>query len=149
MASLDLVAIRQALADQIADNTSLRVYPIIPDVPEFPCCTIESGDPYIELHQAMTGALGTLVKVNLTVSVYVAASSSWRDAQTQLDRLLSSGLTPDNCVYSAIESDRTLDGTVQDCVATSVRGLAREMIQTDNGVMAYSSSIDVEIYAYR
>lgn len=149
MPSLDLFTIRQALADQINEATGLRVYPVIPDTPEFPCCTIDAGDPYVQLHEAMTGALGTLSKINLVVNIYVSAASSWRDAQKQLDRYLSTGLNPELCVYVAIESDRTLDGNVADCVATNVRGAGREIIQTDAGVQAYTAAVDVEIYAYR
>lgn len=149
MATLDLVAVRQALADQIADATGLRVYPVVPDVPEFPCATIDPGDPYLELNGTYTGTAGTLCTVRLTISVYVSAASAWRDAQQQLDRFLSTGLAPDRCIYTAVESDRTLGGVVQTCVVTQVRGLGRELIQTDNGVMAYSAQIDVEIHAYR
>lgn len=149
MASLDLVRVREALAQQITAATGLRVYHLVPDVPEFPCCTIDAGDPYIALHEAFSGSAGTLCKINVTVNVYVSAASSWRDAQRQLERHLSTGMSPDVCVYTAIESDRTLGGTVQDCVATSVRGAGREMIQTENGVHAYTASIDVEIHAYR
>lgn len=149
MPSLDLVALRQALAEQITDATGLRVYPQVPDVPEFPCATIDPGDPYIDLNGSFSGALGTKCTVNLVVSVYVSAASAWRDAQLQLDRLLSTGLTPDRCVYAAIEADRTIGGNAQTAVVTAVRGLGRELIQTDTGVQAYTAQLDVEIHTYR
>lgn len=149
MASLDLVGIRQRLAEQIGDYTGLRVYPVVPDVPEFPCITIDPGSPYIDLNGTFAGTAGTLCTVNLAVSVYVSAASGWRDAQLQLDRLLSTGLSPDRCVYAAIESDRTLGALVQTTVVNQVNGLGREMIQTDQGVQAYTAQLDVEIHTYR
>ena len=149
MPSLDLVGIRQGLADQISDFTGLRVYPVVPDVPEFPCITIDPGSPYIDLNGTFTGTAGTLCTVNLAVSLYVSAASGWRDAQLQLDRLLSTGLTPDRCVYSAIESDRTIGGLAQTTVVQQVNGLGRELIQTDQGVQAYTAQLDVEIHTYR
>jgi len=149
MPSLDLVRIRQALADQIVDNVGIRAYAMPPDIPELPCVVIDPGDPYVALNESFSGALGTKCTVNLTVSIYVSAASGWRDAQTQLDRLLSTGLSPDRCVYAAIESDRTLGDLVASVVCLQVTGLGREMVQVDAGVMAYSAQIDVEIHTYR
>ena len=149
MASLDLVALRQALADQITAATNLRVYAQVPDVPEFPCATVDPGDPYIDLNGTFSGTAGTKCTVNLVVTVYVSAASAWRDAQNQLDRLLSSGLTPDRCIYAAIEADRTIGGNAQAAVVTQVRSVGRELIQTEQGVQAYSAQMDVEIHTYR
>lgn len=149
MPSLDLTLIRQTLADQIQSYATIRCYPYPPDVPELPCVVIDPGEPYIDLLGSMSGTLGTKCTVNLTVSIYVSAVSGWRDAQQQLDRLLSSGLNPDRSVYGAIESDRTLDGTVPTVVVRQVNGLGREMVQVDAGVQAYSAQLDVEIHTYR
>jgi len=149
MASLNLVALRQGLADQITDVTGIRCYPVVPDVPEFPCITIDPGNPYIDLNGSFSGVNGTKCTVNLSVSIYVSAASGWRDAQLQLDRLLSSGLTPDRCIYAAIEADRTIGGLVASTVVNQVNGLGRELIQTDQGVQAYTAQLDVEIHTYR
>lgn len=149
MASLDLVRIRQALAEQITQTAGIRAYPVPPDVPELPCVVIDPGEPYISLNEAFVGTSGTKCTVNLTVSIYVSASSGWRDAQLALDRLLSTGLSPDRSVYGAIETDRSLGGIVQTTVCQQVSGLGREMVQVDAGVQAYSAQIDVEIHTYR
>lgn len=149
MASLDLARIRQAVADQIMQAAGIRAYAVVPDTPELPCVVIDPGEPYIALNESFAGTLGTKCTVNLTINLYVSASSGWRDAQAQLDRLLSTGLSPDRSVYGALESDRTLGGVVQTLVCQQVSGLGRDMVQVDAGVQAYSAQIDVELHTYR
>lgn len=149
MASLDLARIRQAVADQVQETSGIRAYALVPDAPELPCVVVDPGEPYIALNESFSGTAGTKCTVNLTVNVYVSAASGWRDAQSQLDRLLSTGLSPDRSVYGALEADRTLGGVVQSLVCQQVTGLGRDMVQVDAGVQAYTAAVDVEIHTYR
>lgn len=117
--SLNLTAIREALADQIQAGISEEISCFPYNTPKTgTCIVIREPDQYVGYHETF-GANG-IADVQLIVDLVVSAMSE--DAQRLLDEMRSSGLGMTNSVIDAIEADKTLNGTVSDCIVRSSTG---------------------------
>ena len=113
---MDLDAIHRALAAQIDayldDDWNVAPYPFAGE--DFDRIEVWPGSPYVG-YFATFGANGR-ADVLLEVRVEVVGN----DAETvfkKITRALSAGSAHGSSVVDAVMSDRTLDGTVEDCKA--------------------------------
>lgn len=124
--SLILDDVSSALADAIRSGVrrDVTVYPNDPGLLQYPCVIINPDDPYVVFHGTM-GRWGQC-DINYTVDVHVVADRL--SAQAALDDFCSAGPLAESSIFSAIERldpatnslDRTLGGTVDDCVVKRV-----------------------------
>lgn len=92
---MDLVAIREALADAISSGVGqvVNVYPYMPSDPTFPCIVITAANDYVIPTESFDPA------VSINYDLLTAATARPEDAQRFLD-----GLVPP--LTEAIEGDR-------------------------------------------
>lgn len=102
---MDLVALRQAVAERIKIATGLRTYAYAPDAFDAPCAIVYPGNDYVDNYHVTSGANGQ-VSINLIV-VLMLSKSTDRAAQNKIDDYVS-GL-----IQEAIEQVSTApDGSV-------------------------------------
>lgn len=97
-------AVRDGLVTNLQTIANLRCYDTIPDAVTPPCCVIGNLDLTFDIDNARG-----LDQANLDILVIVQRMSE-RAGQNKLDTFLSG--TGANSIKTAIESDRTLGGTV-------------------------------------
>jgi hypothetical protein len=105
--------IRDGIAENIATITGLRTTTTIPDNPQPPVAIIQPSS--INYDRAFARGLD---EYNFVVTVIVGRASE-RQAQRLLD--LYCGGTGSSSVKTAIESNRTLSGLIQDLRVTTMR----------------------------
>ena len=142
---MDLRAIREALAQQIADELSrpTTVYAQDPGATrQPPCIVIEPGEPYAEYHTTYGNAL---VEVRLEVTVHVVSSDAI-SARVALGDYLSD-VSPSS-VRAAIEAGRP--------ASSYLGGLADEIVCYRShkptpapDTNALTATFDVTVYARR
>lgn len=117
--SLNLTAIREALADQIQGGISEEISCFPYNTPKTgTCVVIREPDQYVGYYE--TFGTDGLADVQLLVDLIVSAQSE--DAQRLLDEMRSVGLGMANSVVDAIHADKTLNGTVDTCIVRSATG---------------------------
>lgn len=140
--AVNLLNIVTALANQIDAGTTraLACYELVPpNMPQFPCVIVRTGDPFVSYHE--TFGASPLADVQLEVLV-MAQGTSDIDSQIVLLELL--GTASVNSVPAAIEADKTLGGAVQNCIVRTASGITKA-IATD-GSEAAMSTLAVSIY---
>lgn len=105
--------IRDGIAENIATITGLRTTTTVPDNPQPPVAVIQPSS--INYDRAFARGLD---EYNFVVTVIVGRASE-RQAQRLLD--LYCGGTGSSSVKTAIESNRTLSGLIQDLRVTTMR----------------------------
>jgi hypothetical protein len=105
--------IRDGIAENISTITGLRTTTTIPDNPQPPVAVIQPSS--INYDRAFARGLD---EYNFVVTVIVGRASE-RQAQRLLD--LYCGGTGSSSVKTAIESNRTLSGLIQDLRVTTMR----------------------------
>jgi len=109
--SVDLQAIREALASQLRANISKNINCYSYDVGAgtFPAITIDAGSPYIAYHESFGDRALAGIELVLRITTTSAdGASSW----LLMDSLLSPGLVNTMSVLEAVELDSTLGGVV-------------------------------------
>lgn len=150
--ALNLVEIRQALAAQIRLNVSrgVNVYDgYTPASPSLPAILITPDpDVYLTYHATFAQTGMAVVHLRLTVAVPPGPDT---DGQRVLDEFLSAGSGLPNSVLDAVLVDKTLDGTVGDCVVQSVEYLGRIYLSenVDQQVQADAAALLLEIHTQR
>ncbi|HWA67157.1 MAG TPA: hypothetical protein VG899_12415 [Mycobacteriales bacterium] len=118
--ALDLVAIRAALQAAIGTIDGMRVYPTIPEKPEFPAAVVAlSPDETVNYNVAMQRGLA---EANFEVVLLVPLAKGFDRAQKQIDGYLSAGTGQTSSVIDALEADKTLDGAVSHCYVSAATG---------------------------
>jgi hypothetical protein len=105
--------IRDGIADNLRTITGLRTTETVPDNPQPPVAIIQPNS--IEYDRAFQRGLD---QYSFTVTVIVGRASE-RSAQRTLD--LYCGGSGSSSVKTAIESDRTLSGVIQDLRVVAMR----------------------------
>jgi len=106
--------IRQGIANNLATITGLRASAFVPDNPTPPIAVVvpERVDYDAAMHRGLD---------NYTFKVLVIAQrASERNAQSTLDSYCN--VTGTSSVKAAVESDKTLGGSVMDCRVTELTG---------------------------
>lgn len=138
---MNLTAIRQALANQIADNLAIQGTSYVPDSVEMVTAAVVPGDPYVD-YLGQFGPGEQVGTINVDVVVVVPKNMDF-DWQQKLDELVSAG---SGSVVTAINSDRTLGGLAVDTTVETAHGWTG---QTDiNGVLYGSVRLRVSILPY-
>jgi hypothetical protein len=114
--AVDLVAIRQALADQIKagldDDTNVYPYPVAD--PQPPSITIY---PNTSTYFSYWGTFGPNGNADLMFTLKIdVAAQDMPSMSIKIDRYLAVGDGNASSVVDAVMSDRTVAGTVGDCV---------------------------------
>lgn len=136
MASLK--TIRQALAAQISTIDGLVVYATVPDAANMPACVVEPDQPGINYLQTFKSQ-----KVIWNLALIVLAG---RVNEGAAQDLIDDYISPDGdkSIPGKIESDQTLGGVVDYCVATQLSRYGRFEI----GDLHYlGAQIDLEVRA--
>lgn len=116
---MDLVAIHEAIADQVVAGTGreVRGYPFQTGGSyELPCVVVCPGEDYIDYHADM----GIECDMNLIIEVRAPCRVAVEDGLRVLSELLSAHAGLPNSVIDAIESDLTLGGVVGQVVLGTV-----------------------------
>lgn len=108
---MDLAAVRDGLKVRLETITGLRAHDTVPGTVNPPAAIVEPSPPFT-YHEAM-GSTSPLATFRFRVHVLVTAVSD-RAGQDKLDAYCSTSGA--SSVRAAIEGDRTLGGTVADCV---------------------------------
>lgn len=140
--ALDLRSICTALANQIDSGTTraLACYELVPpNMPQFPCAIVRTGDPFVSYHETF-GAL-PLADVQLEVLVMAQGAD---DNSSQIVLLELLGTASANSIPAAIEADKTLGGAVDNCIVRTASGITKA-VSTD-GSEAAMSVLTVSIY---
>jgi hypothetical protein len=138
--ALDLEAIHTAVADQIRNNVAreINVFPLRPENPPFPYLAVVPGDPYVSYHETFASStVGALCDVQLELLIVQNARSI--DAQMFILELLSAGTGENSSVVDAIETDRTLGGVVETCLALR----ANQFEFNDDGTVSVSLPLQI------
>lgn len=112
---MDLVAIHEAIANQVVDHTARQVhgYPFQTGGSyELPCVVVCPGEEYINYHVDM----GLEADMNLLLEVRAPCRVAVEDGLRVLSELLSADAGLPNSVIDAIEADVTLGGLVSQVV---------------------------------
>lgn len=108
---MSLAAIRQGLATNLGEISSIRVYPEIPDNPVMPCAIVQLDRvSYDGVFQR------GLSEYDFTIQLIVARVTE-RRAQQKLDEFIDAGA---RSVKTAIEADSTLAGAAFDVRVTGM-----------------------------
>lgn len=145
---MDLVAIREALADAIAGGVgqAVNVYPYMPNDPAWPCIVVIPDDPYLSPHESY--GLNQLIEIDY--NVLVGGTGRPEDALRLLDQMLS--LDSDASVIDAIEAasgspglNAALGGLVENLICRGVSILN----PGEANAQIFAASIQVSVLARR
>lgn len=128
--------IRAGLATNLRTITGLRVWEEIPDNPSPPTAIVMLNG--ISYHRAMVNGL---TEYQFLVQVIVGRAAE-KQAQRYLD--LYADVTGQSSVKAAVESNRTLNGAVQDLVVTAMPNLGSIIVNDQNYLAA---DFNVTVYA--
>ena len=112
--SVDLAAIHEAQAAQIAENVArdLSVYAFDPgESRRYPCVVVDAADPWVSYHESF----GDNALAELQLGVTVMVSGRYGDSLRALADYCSDGSGNNSSIRAAIETDRTWGGTVASC----------------------------------
>jgi hypothetical protein len=136
MATLE--AIIQAIETRLQTISGLRTNDISPGQITPPCAIV--GIPPIPSYHATFG-VGGRWRIEPTVTVLTSMAMDRAGQQKLLAYADRSG---SNSIFAAIEADRTLGGTVEDCVVDSFRPLG----QSEVGEIGYYGGVfDLRVIA--
>lgn len=135
----DLQQIRQALATNVGTVSGLRTSYYVPGQVNPPIAVIYPTGAPIEYHLSSNNGSHQFY---FEVMIIVGRADE-KTAQKNLDAYLSTTDTSKS-VFLAIESDRTLGGTVQDCVARRVSSYGSTDI---NQIEYLAATIQVDVIA--
>lgn len=135
MTAPTLSQIRAGLATNLLTISGLRVYEEIPDNPNFPCAIVALNS--IEYDRNFGG----MCLYNFQIQVIVGRAAE-RHAQRALD--LYSAPEGSSSVKSAVESNRTMSGVVQDTYLISMPSVGSIII---NEVTYLAADFLVAVYA--
>lgn len=126
--SLDLVKIREAIAETVGPRmraAGIDVQAYVQPSPPFP---IVGVFPPAGTYVNPWGTFGPDGMADVMFELQTAVMHGAVDSQRLLDRLLSAGTGAPDSLFDALMEDRTLRGTVQDCIplAASVRWMGEE-----------------------
>lgn len=135
---MSITDIRNGIEANLETINGLRGYSEIPENPQVPAAVVTLDS--IEYHQAFKNGL---VQFNFTVTVIVGRFNARASQQVLNEFADNSGA---KSIRAAIESDRTLGGTVFDCVVQSMGGVnnidlndGNNYLATDFVVIAYAN----------
>lgn len=135
---MSITDIRDGIEANLETINGLRGYSEIPENPQVPAAVVTLDS--IEYHQAFKNGL---VQFNFTVTVIVGRFNARASQQVLNEFADNSGA---KSIRAAIESDRTLGGTVFDCVVQSMGGVnnidlndGNNYLATDFAVIAYAN----------
>lgn len=135
MPTLDVAAVRTALATALASVDGLEVSAYVPDTVDPPWAYLVPGEGQYDLD--MDGGW----RVDVAVRV-VTSRAEDRAGQATLDGLLDS--TGAGSIKAALEADPTLGGLVDDL---AVRGWSGYRLYEIAGTDYYGAELLVEVYA--
>lgn len=119
---MDLVAVRNTLAERITAFTGLRADGQARDSVAPPCAVILPGQPFINYADTMDGAL----TVNLIVLLIISDAAPADATQRALDTYLGVGKSASAAsVPAAIEQDNTLGGLIHFIQANTATNYGR------------------------
>lgn len=135
---MDLVAIREALADAIhSELNDVNVYPYMPQSPRFPCIVITTASDYL----LPTESFDPAVSINYDLLTVDASRSE--DAQRRLDELAAPLMT-------ALEAARGGGASLFDGLADDLSiGLTSTLDAGDPNASVFYASTRVTVYANR
>lgn len=146
---MDLVAIREALADAISSGVGqvVNVYPYMPNDPAWPCIVVTPSDPYLSPHQSYD-LEQQLVRIDY--DVLIGGTGRPEDAMRLLDQMLS--LDSDASVIDCIEAASGNPGE-----NTALGGLVENMVCREVSILnpgepnaqVFAASIQVSVLARR
>lgn len=128
-----IAQIRAGLKTRLATITDLQTSDYIVGSPSPPMSMVSS--PTMSYNEATSGA----DTYQFTIVVVVSRASD-TGGQAALDTYLEP--TGTNSIVAAVHGDRTLGGTVDDCVVSGSRPVTAEWA----GVEYYQAEFDVEVY---
>lgn len=131
---MTIAAMRSALGDNLRTISGLRVSEEMPDQISPPIAVVSLGS--IDYHGAMGGGLTTY---QFTVQVVVGRMSE-RNAQRTLDAYVFP--TGASSVPSAIESERTLNGSCQDLIVSGMPNIG-SLTVNENQYLAAEFAVTV------
>jgi hypothetical protein len=139
----DVEAVRSGIKTTIEANVvGLRVYTWASASISTPAIVVTTGDPFLSYHVA--NAKG-LVEARFDLTILVGRASEIR-SQELLDEYLSAGTGASKSIIDALESDRTLGGSVSDCIVTE----ASAYFTTDAGEASLAgATLTLAAYAPR
>lgn len=126
--SLDLVKIREAIAETVGPRmraAGIDVQAYVQPSPPFPIVGVfPPAGTYVD----PWGTFGPDGRADVMFELHTAVMHGAVDSQRLLDQVLSAGTGADKSLYDALMDDRTLRGTVQDCLPlpASVRWMGEE-----------------------
>jgi hypothetical protein len=130
----DITTMRNAIATNLATISGLRTAAELPDNPSPPIAVVSLDN--IDYDQAFKQGLTIY---NFTVMVIVG-----RAAEREAQRRLNTYCATSNGVKSAIESDRSLNGTAYDCRVTGVASIGSLQL---NDQTYLAADFTVAVYA--
>lgn len=118
----DLLTIRTALADQIAEFCpGLRAMPEARDSIQPPVAIVLPGSPLMKFGDTVDGAL----TINLTILMIISDAATMERSQRALDAYLGIGSGETTSIPNAIHMDPTLGGAVHFCEPLTVTNYGR------------------------
>jgi hypothetical protein len=116
--SLDLGAVRAALAQQIAEHTGLRAFDAARGSVSPPACVVLPGPVAVTYGKTMDGS-GGAAEVSLRVMLVLSDAAPDEKVQRFLDSLIGVGSGEPMSVPDSVAADPTLSGTVSWAVVVS------------------------------
>ena len=139
--AIDLHAIRNALAVQIAAVTGLRAQAEVKDQVAPPVALVLPGNPLITYGDTMDGA----VTIGLAVLLLLSDAAPTEKVQRALDVYLGIGSGEGESIAGAIMSDMSLGGTVEWCIPRAVTSYSRVEY---SAVTYFGARINCEVGAH-
>ena len=127
--------IRAGLANNLSAIAGLRTYAEIPDQPNIPCAIVSLNN--IQFDRSFQRGM---TEYNFTITVVVGRASE-RNSQARLDSLASNG---DDSIKSAVENDKTLDGSAYDVRVISMDNIGAVNL---NDTTYLGMDLSVTVYA--
>ena len=125
--SLDLKAIREAIAARIQESCNVTAYPYDKATVVYPRAIVLPGSPAVEYHAAMRD----LCRLNFRIEVRCSAGDSVA-AQIALDQFVNAGTGQSKSVFDALE-DLTV-GTTSPNLAGVVENINVESVELPDGI---------------
>ncbi len=130
--SVDLTAIRDALAAQITAGTGLRAMGQVKDQVSPPVALVMPGSPVISYGATLSGGSETEVAVNLVVLLLISDAAPTEQVQQNLDDYLGIGPGESTSIAQAIAADISLGSTVEWCIPQQVTAYGRIEYAAEN-----------------
>lgn len=146
--SLDLRAIREALATRIQESCNLTAFPYDQASIIYPRAIVLPGSPAVEYHASMRD----LCRLNFRIEVRTNAADAI-SAQIALDQFVNAGTGQSRSVFDALENLTTgtptpdLDGVVENINVESVE--LSDGVQFTEGPVEFTAVFNVAVKARR